>query len=144
LWSNIDFNISSDVFGDDEEYINYFAAIDRNVLIDQYDNVNAEDRLVKIIINNLGPRPDSSSNDAITNKAFINLAINKFKEGWELYESRYHIKNIFFSPKPKLVDFNIKNKKIFIWAEQGIGDQILYSSLLCDAFKTQNHFYDVV
>ena len=83
----------------------------------------------------------TEADDAITNKAFINLAINKFKEGWELYESRYHIKNIFFSPKPKLVDFNIKNKKIFIWAEQGIGDQILYSSLLCDAFKTQNHFY---
>lgn len=83
----------------------------------------------------------TEADDAITNKAFINLAINKFKEGWELYESRYHIKNIFFSSKPKLVDFNIKNKKIFIWAEQGIGDQILYSSLLCDAFKTQNHFY---
>ena len=81
------------------------------------------------------------ADDVITNKAFINLTINKFKEGWELYESRYHIKNTFFSPKPKLIDFSIKNKKIFIWAEQGIGDQILYSSLLCDAFKTQNHFY---
>jgi tetratricopeptide (TPR) repeat protein len=83
----------------------------------------------------------NEADDAITNKAFINLAINKFKEGWELYESRYHIKNTFFSPKPKLIDFNVKNKKIFIWAEQGIGDQILYSSLLCDAFKTQNYFY---
>jgi tetratricopeptide (TPR) repeat protein len=83
----------------------------------------------------------NEADDAITNKAFINLAINKFKEGWELYESRYHIKNTFFSPKPKLIDFSIKNKKIFIWAEQGIGDQILYSSLLCDAFKTQNYFY---
>jgi tetratricopeptide (TPR) repeat protein len=83
----------------------------------------------------------SEADDAITKKAFIKLTINEFKEGWKLYESRYHIKDKIFSPKPKLIDFNISNKTIFIWAEQGIGDQILYSSLLYDVFKTKNIFY---
>jgi tetratricopeptide (TPR) repeat protein len=83
----------------------------------------------------------SEVDEAITMKAFIKLTINEFEEGWELYESRYHIKDKIFSLKPKLIDFNIKNKKIFIWAEQGIGDQIIYSSLLYDAFKTKNIFY---
>jgi tetratricopeptide (TPR) repeat protein len=83
----------------------------------------------------------SEVDEARTKKSFIKLAMTEFKEGWELYESRYHIKDKFFSLKPKLIDFNIKNKKIFIWAEQGLGDQIIYSSLLYDAFKTQNHFH---
>jgi len=83
----------------------------------------------------------SEADEAITNKAFIKLALKQFREGWEFYESRYHIKDKIFSLKPKLIDFNVKNKKIFIWAEQGLGDQIIYSSLLYDAFKTQNHFY---
>ena len=83
----------------------------------------------------------SESDEAVTKKAFIKLSIKEFKEGWKLYESRYHIKNKIFSLKPKLIDFNVKNKKIFIWAEQGLGDQIIYSSLLYDAFKTQNHFH---
>jgi len=83
----------------------------------------------------------SKSDEAITEKAFIKLTLNEFREGWKFYESRYHIKDKIFSLKPKLIDFNFKNKKIFIWAEQGLGDQIIYSSLLYDALKTQNHFY---
>ncbi len=82
----------------------------------------------------------SEADEARTKKSFIKLAMTEFKEGWELYESRYHIKDKFFSLKPKLIDFNIKNKKIFIWAEQGLGDQILFSSLLFNALKTQNKF----
>ena len=90
-------------------------------------------------VSKISTNPDESD-EAITNKALIKLVINEFKVGWEFYESRYQIKNKFFSPKPMLIDFNIKNKRIFIWSEQGLGDQIIFSSLLFDALKTQNHF----
>ena len=64
-------------------------------------------------VSKISTNPDESD-EAITNKALIKLAINEFKVGWEFYESRYQIKNKFFSPKPMLIDCNIKNKRIFI------------------------------
>jgi tetratricopeptide (TPR) repeat protein len=80
----------------------------------------------------------------LLNIGIINLTKRKFGEGWKNYSFR--IKNsengIYFpSSKPELLDFNISNKTIFIWPEQGVGDQIIYSSLLPDAFKTKNNFY---
>ena len=77
-------------------------------------------------------------------KSFIKLSSKSFQEGWRLYENRWHTskkENYLKSSKPELTDFSITHKTIFIWAEQGIGDQILYTSLLSDAFKTKNHFY---
>lgn len=77
-------------------------------------------------------------------KSLIKLSNNFFQDGWSLYENRWQTsekEKYLKSSKPELTDFNITHKKIFIWAEQGIGDQILYGSLLSDAFKTKNHFY---
>ena len=42
--------------------------------------------------------------------------------------------------KPELLNFSTTQKNILIWSEQGIGDEILYSSLLQDAFKISNNF----
>lgn len=77
-------------------------------------------------------------------KSFIKLASQSFQEGWYLYENRWQASEkakYLKTSVPELTDFSVVNKTIFIWAEQGIGDQILFSSLLYDAFKTQNHFY---
>jgi tetratricopeptide (TPR) repeat protein len=82
----------------------------------------------------------AEADEARTSKSHIKLAINELKEGWDLYESRFQIKNKSFTLIPKLIDFNIRNKRILIWAEQGIGDQIIFSSLLNDALKTENDF----
>ena len=81
------------------------------------------------------------SNEAKTKKSYRYLALDLFKEGWMLYENRFWDKSIESKSKPLLTDFNISNKVIFIWTEQGIGDQIIYSSLLLEAFKTKNKFY---
>jgi tetratricopeptide (TPR) repeat protein len=80
----------------------------------------------------------------LLNIGIINLTKNKFSDGWKNFS--YRINNIDNrirpqSSKPELLDFNISNKTIFIWAEQGLGDQIIYSSLLPDALKTKNNFY---
>lgn len=86
---------------------------------------------------------DINSYEAIFNSSIIYLIKNNFQEGWKLYETRWqtqkHSRQLLTS-KPLLADFNSNGRKIFIWAEQGLGDQIMYSSLLIDALKTDNYF----
>ena len=77
----------------------------------------------------------------LLNIGVINLTKNKFNEGWNLYDHRHWNKSKLQSYQPDLLEFNISNKAIFIWAEQGLGDQIIYASLLPDAFNTKNNFY---
>lgn len=81
---------------------------------------------------------------ALYNKSFIKLSTQSFREGWLLYENRWEglVKNKYLiTSKPELNTFNVSDKNIYIWGEQGLGDQILYSSLLHDALKTNNKFY---
>lgn len=81
---------------------------------------------------------------ALFNKSFIKLSTKSFLDGWPLYENRWaELEKIEYleTTKPELNTFKISNKNIFIWAEQGLGDQIIYSSLLHDAVKTNNQFY---
>ncbi len=80
------------------------------------------------------------ADDAREKKGYINLELNQFLEGWKLYEYRWIRRDKISTSKSELINFNITNKKIFIWAEQGLGDQILFSSLLFNALKTQNKF----
>ena len=78
------------------------------------------------------------------NLGLIKLYKKEFQDGWHLYENRWQSsekEKYLKTSKPELTDFSVIHKTIFIWAEQGIGDQILYSSLFYDAFKTKNHFY---
>jgi len=82
--------------------------------------------------------------EAKKNKALCLLSLNYFDKGWTLFESRWKVESYqlpLASAKPLLDDFSIQNKVIYIWPEQGVGDQIIYSSLLIDVFKTKNNFY---
>ena len=83
------------------------------------------------------------SSEALFNKSFINFYLNNFEDAWIFYESRFSLKiknPCLISSKPMLQSFDVKNKNIYIWAEQGIGDQILFCTVLHDAIKTQNQF----
>ena len=85
-------------------------------------------------------RIDPNNSEAMTKQSYLQLSLLDFKSGWELYKNRWwNLAKPQFSI-PELNDFTITNKKIFIWSEQGIGDQIIYSSLFFDAFKTKNEF----
>ena len=87
---------------------------------------------------------NSKASTAFLNKSFIKLSHYFFQDGWRLYENRWQTsekQHYLKTSKPELTDFSITHKTVFIWAEQGIGDQILYSSLLSDIFKTKNYFY---
>jgi len=80
--------------------------------------------------------------DAHLNKSILFLSQKDFENGWRLYEWRWKSKSHSSLPistkKPKWVNLPSNfdsNKKILIWAEQGVGDQILFSSMLDQLFK---------
>ena len=67
-------------------------------------------------------------------KATLLLLFGDFKNGWSLFESRWNMEKPF---SPKIItsqpEWNgVKNSKLLVWAEQGLGDQIMYSALLPD------------
>jgi Tfp pilus assembly protein PilF len=75
---------------------------------------------------------DPSYAHAKENLAHNYLKRFKFSEGWSLNESRWEIKGL---NSKKLLTQKIRWKKskvrsLLVWAEQGIGDQILYASML--------------
>jgi hypothetical protein len=80
------------------------------------------------------------ANEANEKKSYIQLSLNLFEDGWRLYENRWSNRDRLITSKPELKDFSITKKVIFIWAEQGLGDQILFSSLLKNALNTENNF----
>ena len=85
------------------------------------------------------------------NKSLLELLLGNFKEGWELYENRFHIdqhrqfeqfkqKEIFDKiikkkiPNLEKVD-NLKDSKILIICEQGVGEHVIFLPLITEAAK---------
>ena len=62
------------------------------------------------------------------------------QDGMLKIKKQYHLS----TKKPKLNSFDVKNKKILIWSEQGLGDHILYSTMLADALMSANDFIVVI
>lgn len=74
--------------------------------------------------------------NSLYNLALLDLCNFDFSRGWERYKSRWQSNNQdSFKPiltsKPSW-DGVKRNNRLFIWSEQGLGDQILYSSMLND------------
>ena len=72
---------------------------------------------------------------AYFNKSLLLLSLQDFENGWQLYNWRWKNKNFdstyLSSNKPKLINIESAfNKKLLIWGEQGVGDQILYTSMI--------------
>lgn len=79
------------------------------------------------------------------NLALIMLRLGQFEEGWKHYEWRWETSlkehNQFFNI-PRWSGEDLGNKTLLIWAEQGIGDHIMFASLLPSlrAFGGTIHF----
>ena len=60
------------------------------------------------------------------------LLLGNFAEGWPLYEWRWKIEqNIGKGHKTSKPRWQgEKNANVFLWAEQGIGDEIMFASLI--------------
>ena len=82
---------------------------------------------------------DPDSADAKWTMGLIELQTGNFERGWELYDGRWD-SSVFNSPKlkTKLPTWEPGKgyKSVLVWCEQGIGDQLLYGSLI-DALKSQ-------
>ena len=73
--------------------------------------------------------------DAHHNIAILNLYCGDIKEGWKNFFFRWHLRK--FNTKKLKFDkpkFNLSSNyhHVFIWKEQGIGDQILFARLFND------------
>ena len=72
--------------------------------------------------------------EAYYNKSLLLLSLQDFKNGWQLYDWRWKYNNFdstyLSSNKPKLNNIESAcNKQLVVWSEQGVGDQILYTSM---------------
>ena len=81
--------------------------------------------------------------DTRTSLGICQLKQQKFDTGWKNYEFRWKSKSIlskFIKSKKPLWDGG-KCNSILIWGEQGIGDEILYCSMLNDVSKFANKVF---
>ena len=68
--------------------------------------------------------------DAYFNKALTKLTLGDFEEGWKLHQYRWKMssKQYRHSNSKLLEDIsNVKNKKVLVWHEQGLGDTVMFS-----------------
>ncbi|XDZ63003.1 tetratricopeptide repeat protein [Alphaproteobacteria bacterium LSUCC0396] len=78
--------------------------------------------------------------EAHWNKALQLLLFGEFEEGWPLCEWRWKTKQQIgtelTTSKPRWS--GEANKRVFLWAEQGIGDEIMYASLIPELAATSS------
>ncbi|MDC7675108.1 tetratricopeptide repeat protein [Asticcacaulis machinosus] len=72
--------------------------------------------------------------------AFINAVLNNFDVAWDYYDARVKDgtteKIVFLIDRPKWTpDTDVAGKHIFVSAEQGLGDEVLFASLLPDLIR---------
>ena len=72
---------------------------------------------------------------AAFNKSLLRLKQCQFEQGFDLYENRWQTHQFAnLSPNTQKLQWRGEvNKKIFIWSEQGVGDVIMFSSILNEA-----------
>jgi tetratricopeptide (TPR) repeat protein len=83
---------------------------------------------------------DPENAEANHNKSLILLLRGEFEKGWELYKWRWGISasstERFHTKIPHWDGINSDNSlNVFLWAEQGIGDEIFYFGILKNFFK---------
>jgi tetratricopeptide (TPR) repeat protein/glycosyltransferase involved in cell wall biosynthesis len=66
------------------------------------------------------------------NMSFALLSIGNFKQGWREYEWRFEVKDFKHRslPIPRWDGSSLEGKNLFIQAEQGIGEEIMFASCL--------------
>ena len=71
------------------------------------------------------------------NEALIRLTLGEFDVGWKKFEYRFGRARVSFMryKTDKLWDGNYLDGTLLVWAEQGVGDHILFASMLTDLRK---------
>lgn len=89
-----------------------------------------------------GIAANPASPDAAWNKGLLLLSRGRFAEGWPLYAQRWNVRNEDLKqrdyPQPRWTGKPV-NGTLLVWAEQGLGDQILMSSMIGDLQTCADH-----
>jgi tetratricopeptide (TPR) repeat protein len=77
---------------------------------------------------------DPANAGAFVNRGMTCLALGRLAEGWEGYARRFDDPRFPFTPRnwpwPKWRGEDLRGKSILLWGDQGVGDEILYSSMI--------------
>ncbi len=77
---------------------------------------------------------DPDNTGAFVNRGMTCLALGRLAEGWEGYARRFDDPRFPFTPRnwpwPKWTGEDLSGKSILLWGDQGVGDEILYSSMI--------------
>jgi len=112
------------------EQNNYLIHLNLGIL---YKNLNQLEK-AKVHFNksiSLNPK----SYDSYLFKSLIELSENNFLEGWNNYEFRWFKQAERINIKKPKWDGKTSNQEIIIWGEQGLGEQILFSSIIPECEK---------
>jgi hypothetical protein len=78
-------------------------------------------------------RLDPKAKKASWNLSAALLKLNEFEDGWKHYAARWQLPELNLKPlvseKPSWTP-NFNSKHLLVWGEQGIGDEIMFASLL--------------
>lgn len=81
--------------------------------------------------------------DTLSNYSVLKLAEANYSEGWRDYEARFYCSSRIDNPYKKLPKLesltNLENKKLLVWAEQGLGDTIQFYRYLEKLRKLNKH-----
>ncbi len=77
---------------------------------------------------------DPDNTGAFVNRGMTCLALGRLAEGWDGYARRFEDPRFPFTPRnwpwPKWNGEDLNGKTILLWGDQGVGDEILYSSMI--------------
>jgi len=112
------------------DYPDYSPALSNigYVYLDNHNDQDAEEYFTKSL------EMDPSNNTVRNNLGVLQLNRGNFKEGWKNFESRWLVdprKSRFISTNKPLwsIGCSMENK-VLIWGEEGIGDEIIYASMV--------------
>jgi tetratricopeptide (TPR) repeat protein len=82
-------------------------------------------------------KAEPANAQARLNRAILHLLNGDLKEGWRDYEARASVRGKIPITEQRLVAWNgsMKQTRLLVRAEQGVGDQILFASLVPDLMK---------
>lgn len=111
------------------------AAFNMGICFDEYGRIETA---ITWYMRSRGVDPSYADCDIAIASAFFRLG--RFRDGWSFYEARWRSETLAFKSvlTPRLetsryeFDGDGLSKRVLIWAEQGVGDEVMFGSLLTE------------
>jgi hypothetical protein len=73
-------------------------------------------------------------------EAEMSLSLQDFEAGWPLYEWRWKLTKVFSNPlkSTKPLWKPSKKQRVLLWGKQGVGDEIMFASLIPDLYSSSS------